>query len=123
MFCHKANAETISVRMRLSPYQSYILSQNAHKYNLDGLLKRGDILYAPYKCMLSRNTRDYVDKVLHGPRADLIGADRMLVIGRRGVRLYAAGFFRAADDSGHAYYADSMGQRIERTLLENILGL
>jgi len=123
MFCEKINAETISRRMRLSPYQAYILSLNVHKYNLDGLQKRGDILYAPYRCTLSHNTRDYVEKVLMGPRADLIGTDRMLVIGKRGVRLYPTGFFRAADDYGRMYYADSMGHRIERSLLENILGL
>lgn len=123
MFCNLTSAKRISERFHLSPYQFYILSQNAHKYDLERLQKRGDILYAPYKCHLARNARDYVDKVLHGPRADLIGADRMLVVDRRGVRLYAAGFFKAVDDRGHFYYADSMGQRIERSLLENLLGL
>ena len=123
MFCIKTTAERISERLRLSPYQAYILSLNAHKYNLDGMQKRGDVLYAPYKCMLSNDARDYFSKVLMGPRVDLIGSDRMLVIGKRGVRLYPTGFFKAADDCGHTYYADSMGQRIERSLLENILGL
>ena len=119
----RGQIEKISQRMRLSPYQVYIISMNSHKYDEHRMLKRGDVLYAPYRCSLSRNTRDYFSKVLLGPRADLIGSDRMLVIGRRGVRLYPTGFFKTSDNTGRTYYANSMGQKIERSLFENLLGL
>ena len=123
LYRQKSRISMLCDQLRLSPYQAYILFMNAHKYNMDGLQKRGDILYAPYKCTLSHNTRDYVEKVFLGPRVDLVGTDRMLVIGKRGVRLYSAGFFKASDSYGHSYYADSFGQRIERSLFENILGI
>jgi len=119
----RTQIEKISDEMRLTPYQSYILSMNMAKYNTGGFVKHGDVLYAPYRCALTKNMRDYIAKVFLGPRADLIGADHMLVIGGRGVRLYATGFYKAWDGKGHTYYADSMGQRIERSLFENILGL
>ena len=115
--------EKLSDELRLSPYQSYILSLNAEKYNTGGFVKHGEVLYAPYRCALTAGMRDYFAKVFRGPRADLIGADHMLVIGARGVHLYATGFYRARDNRGHPYYADSMGQRIDRSLFENILGL
>ena len=100
-----------------------MLQQHGHKYRLDRLFKRGDVLYAPYKCELSRDAKDYVNKILLGPRADLIGSDKMLVFGQRGVRLYATGFYKAADNTGHAYYADSTGAKINKNVFENILGL
>ncbi|MDR1207572.1 MAG: hypothetical protein LBK26_04130 [Rickettsiales bacterium] len=120
---NKARLEKISEHLRLSPYQTYILSMNMQKYKMDRLVKRGDVLYAPYRCSLPRGMRDYFSKLFLGPRADLIGADRMLVIGRRGIRLYPTGFYKACDNTGRSYYADSMGQKIERSLFEDILGL
>ncbi|MDR1361232.1 MAG: hypothetical protein LBJ18_02895 [Rickettsiales bacterium] len=120
---NKTYLEKISERLRLSPYQTYILSMNMQKYNMDRLIKRGDVLYAPYRCSLPRDTKDYFSKMFLGPRADLIGTDRMLVIGCRGIRLYPTGFYKACDNTGRSYYADSMGQKINRSLFENILGL
>jgi hypothetical protein len=115
--------ENIANRLRLSPYQSYILLLHGHKYRLDSLMKRGDVLYAPHHCNLSRDTRDFFEKVLLGPRVDLIGSDRILVADQRGVKLYDTGFFRATDREGRQYYADHHGQRITKSLFENILGL
>lgn len=109
--------------MKLSPYQSYILSTNGHKYKLDSLIKYGDVLYAPYLCNLSKDARDYFGKFVFGPRADLIGSDKMLVIGQRGIKLYATGFYKAMDNTGHHYYADSHGQRVARSMFDNMLGL
>ncbi|MCL1902471.1 MAG: hypothetical protein FWG18_02470 [Alphaproteobacteria bacterium] len=119
----KAGVEKISERMRLSPYQVYILSMNVHKYDESRLMKRGEVLYAPYRCSLSKDMRDYLSKIFLGPRADLIGSDRMLIIGQRGIRLYPSGLFKTSDNTGRKYYADSMGQKIDRSSFENILGL
>lgn len=117
------DVENISGRLKLSPYQSYILWRNGHKYKIDGLQKRGEVLYAPYRCELSKDAMDYFRKVLFGPRADLIGSDRTLVVGQRGVKLYAAGFYRACDDAGRSYYADSAGHRISKWAFDDVLGL
>jgi len=120
---NQTQIEKLSERLRLSPYQSYILAQNGHKYDIDRLYKRGDVLYAPYRCGLCKDTRDYLRKLIFGPRVDLVGSERMLIVGQRGVRLYATGFYKALDNAGQYYYADSYGTRINRSLFENILGL
>ncbi|MCL2737281.1 MAG: hypothetical protein FWE17_00245 [Alphaproteobacteria bacterium] len=120
---NKTQIEQLSERMGLSPYQSYILAINGHKYKLDSLVKRGDVLYAPYYCELTRDARDYFGKILYGPRADLIGPDRMLVIGQRGIKLYGTGFYKATDDVGEQYYADSMGRRIARSVFNRFFGI
>jgi len=120
---NRTHIEQISQRLRLSPYQSYILLLNGHKYRLDSLMKRGDVLYAPYVCNLARDAKDYFEKIIFGHRADLIGSDKMLVIGQRGVKLYATGLYRAVDNAGHYYYADSQGHRVNKSFFENVLGL
>jgi hypothetical protein len=70
-----------------------MLAQNFHKYNLRRLVKRGEILYAPYKCELSRSFRDAIEKIFFGPRADLIGTDKILVFDRRGIKLRRDGTY------------------------------
>jgi hypothetical protein len=119
---NRTHIENISHRLQLSPYQSYILLINGHKYRLDSLMKRGEVLYAPYTCNLTRNTKDYFGKILFGHRADLIGSDKMLVIGQRGVKLYPTGLYKAFDHSGQHYYANSQGHRVARSIFENMLG-
>jgi len=111
------SVDRISVRLHLSPYQAFILSQNFYKYNLDKLIKRGDVLYAPYRCDVCHDWRERIAKAFMGPRADLIGSDQILVVDQRGIKLYATGFYKAGDNYGHAYYADSQGHRIERSML------
>jgi hypothetical protein len=115
--------ELISNRLRLSPYQSYILLLNKHKYKLDSLQKRGEVLYAPHHCDMATDTKDFFQKVLTGPRADLIGSERMLVVGQRGIKLYDTGSYRAADTHGNSYYGDQSGSPMDRSLFENLLGL
>lgn len=109
--------DRIAFRLHLSPYQYFILSQNCYKYDLNRLMKRGEILYAPYKCNICRDWREQIAKVFIGPRADLIGTDQVLVHDQRGIKLYSTGFYRADDNSGHAYYADSHGHRVDRNLV------
>jgi hypothetical protein len=86
-------AERIAQSMFLTPYQFYILEQNGYKYDLARIRKKGNILYAPYKCKLAHNFRDAVAKMLYGARADLIGPDRILVLDRRGIKIHNDGTY------------------------------
>lgn len=106
--------EHLAKIFRLTPYQIYVLQQYGHKYNLDKLAKQGALLYAPYKCELTRSWTDAVAKIFLGPRADLIGPDEILVYDQRGIRLYKSGFYRAMDENGHSYYADQHGNILDR---------
>jgi hypothetical protein len=79
--------------LHLTPYQLYVLEQNGDKYDFNKLAKHGDILYAPYKCEISRSFQDSIKKLLLGPRADLIGRDSLLVFDRRGIKLHRDGSY------------------------------
>jgi hypothetical protein len=81
------NIDELNNRLGLSPYQIWVLSQNAYKYDLGGIRKFGRYLYAPYKCNLTRSFADAIKKMLRGPRADLIGPDSMIVSDRRGINI------------------------------------
>ncbi len=102
-------------QLRLSPYQSYVLENNAKKYNLDKLVKRGGILYAPHAYDDRGNLGEYLSRLLFGPRADLVGLDKMLVSGQRRVKIYSSGIF-SAYRNGLKYYADAMGNRASKNL-------
>jgi hypothetical protein len=84
--------DMLAQHLRLTPYQAYILEKNNTKYDFSRLVKRGGILYAPYRCDDRRGFAEYCARMLFGPRADLIGADRILVSDRRGIRIYPTGF-------------------------------
>jgi hypothetical protein len=79
----QTNIDALAARLRLSPYQTYVLAQNGYKYNLNKVKKIGDMVYAPYRCDSARGFWDEIEKILFGPRADLIGADRMIAYDRR----------------------------------------
>lgn len=87
---YQSRVLTLCQQMRLTPFQSYILEQNAYKYNLGRLVKRGDILYVPYVTSGNRWT-DAAARLLLGARADLIGPDKILVQGQRGIEFFADG--------------------------------
>ncbi|MDR1337672.1 MAG: hypothetical protein LBJ73_01430 [Rickettsiales bacterium] len=112
---HSRQTAMLSQHLRLTPYQTYVLENNGMKYDLSRLVKRGDILYAPYLCDDRRGVTEFCARILFGRRADLIGTDRMLVRDRRGIKIYSAGF-HSAYKMGVKYYADPMGNRIERNL-------
>ena len=117
---NKTTVVKLSEQLRLTPYQSYILEQNGEKYDLDALVKKGVVLYAPYRCKMTRGFADRIQKIFFGHRADLIGSDRILVRDQRGIRLYATGFFSARRD-GKKYYADSAGTHIEKSIFYRIV--
>jgi hypothetical protein len=83
----KADIDFLTKRFDLSPYQIYVLTRNGYKYNMNRIKKCGSAIYAPYQCGLARGFRDGIEKLLLGPRADLIGADRMIVSDQRGINL------------------------------------
>ena len=100
--------------LHLTPYQAYMLEQHGHKYDLDRVHKKGQIMCAPYKSNSCYGLRDCYHRVFHGPRVDLIGADRVLVCDQRGVKLYSGGLYHARDDQGDIYYADHMGNKLSK---------
>jgi hypothetical protein len=85
MLCRE-KLERISRAMSLTPYQLYMLEINSDKYNLHRLVKCGDVLYAPYRCQMSNGILDCMKKIFIGPRADLIGTDRLLAFNKRGIK-------------------------------------
>jgi hypothetical protein len=83
IICGMINIDDLIARYRLSPYQTWVVSRNAYKYNLERIRKLGNFVYAPYKCNIARDWRDAIEKLLRGPRADLIGTDRMIATDER----------------------------------------
>ena len=77
--------------LRLTPYQTYILEKKAPLYNLSRLVKRNGILYVPYRTVPAHRWRDASARILFGARADVIGPDKMLATGMRGVRVLPDG--------------------------------
>jgi hypothetical protein len=88
----KHQIDMLARYLRLTPYQAYILEKNSTKYDFSRLVKRGGILYAPYRCDDRSGFAEYCARKLFGPRADLIGADRILASDRRRIRIYPTGF-------------------------------
>jgi len=70
-------------RYNLTPFQMFILNQNGYKYNLNKIRKIGKTIYAPYKCEISRSFYDSIQKILRGPRMDIIGPAEMLATDTR----------------------------------------
>ena len=66
--------------LNLTPYQAAALASGVGKYDFARLEKRDGILYAPY---IERGVYPYIVKLIRGPRADIIGGDRMVESGRR----------------------------------------
>jgi hypothetical protein len=77
-FRMQRDIDYINRRFNLSPFQVYVITRNGYKYNMDKIRRVGDAIYAPYRCGIPRSIRDALEKIIFGPRADLIGADRMI---------------------------------------------
>ena len=108
----ESQISSLCARLRLTPFQSYILEQNAYKYNLGRLVKRGDILYVPYIATGNRFA-NAASRLLLGARADLIGPDEILVQGQRGIELLADGRYIVRRGNAR-HYVDVDGQNISR---------
>ena len=105
----------LSQHLRLTPYQTYILELNCKKYDFSRLVKRGTVLYCPYLHGDRKRMREHISRMFFGPRADLIGPDRLIIRDQRGIRVYATGFY-SARRNGVKYYADPLGNRIYRNM-------
>lgn len=116
---HNRKISMLAHHLRLSPYQVYILETNGKKYDFSRLVKRGNVLFAPYLCNDRNSVIDFCARMLFGPRADLIGPDRILITDRRGIKIYSTGF-HSAHRMGMRYYADPMGNRIERNMFSRL---
>ena len=75
----------------LTPYQTDTIANNRAKYHTEKMVKRNGIVMIPYRAD-ARDWREFCARVLFGPRADLLGADRPLAIDRRGIRSHHDGF-------------------------------
>ena len=114
---YKSQVSRICQHLGLTPFQTYILERNAYKYNLGRLVKRGNIVYAPY-LPSGRRLTDIAGRILFGPRADLIGPDRVLACGQRGVELYADGRY-VVHQGRIPHYVDIDGRPMTRTAFLN----
>jgi hypothetical protein len=63
----------------------WVIKQNGYKYDFSGIRRYGTAIYAPYRCKIPRNFRDWIERMFLGPRADLIGLDHMLASDERGI--------------------------------------
>lgn len=103
----------LCTQMRLSAFQCYVIQENWYKYNLQRLIKQGGVLYAPYKCPKPRRLSDCFATLFHGPRADLIGEDKMLINDQRGIKVYTDGCF-SGYKNGVKYYANTFGEQTNK---------
>jgi hypothetical protein len=98
--------------LRLNDFQQKALFSNPEKYDLDKLVKKGVVIYAPIakqcKCLKGR-----IKRLFFGPRADLVGENKILVENKRHIKLYRTGFYHSKDKDG-CYWADSTGRKISR---------
>jgi hypothetical protein len=88
-------------QLHMTPYQSYIIQNNWLRYDLTRLVKVGSVLYAPYRCNRISSFCDCIKRIFLGRRADLIGEDRIIVIGKRGIKVYNDGKFTEHKNCTH----------------------
>jgi hypothetical protein len=103
--------DKLTDKFRLSPFQALLLQEHGERYNLEKLVKKGDVLYAPLV-----RSGSAVKRLFLGQSADLIGNNKILVRGRRGIKLHATGFY-----SFGGKYFDPTGQQIARNLFYKIV--
>ncbi len=102
--------DNITKTLRLTPYQSYVLKNNTHKYNVARIVKRGGVVYVPY---LSRGFINYLIKLFCGTSADLIGQSQILVRNKRNIKFCNDGY-HCVQVGQYTYYADAKGRNISR---------
>lgn len=108
----KADVEKLAKAMGLSQYQQDVLMSNQDKYDMAGLVKRGEVLYAPH-LLKTKSIFEIARRALTGDSADLIGQDKMLLRGQRKIKFYAGGF-HCVSLGQFKYYADKDGHAVSR---------
>ena len=106
---HK-NINQLCDLLGLNQYQSSKLKTHYERYNFSRLQQRGGVLYAPYA---THGVRQFLEKLLFGARADLIGKNTMLLRARRGIQFCANGY-HCVRAGRYKYYADATGRVISR---------
>ena len=106
---HK-NINQLCELLGLNQYQSGKLKMHYDRYDFSRLQQRGGVLYAPYA---TRGVRQFIENLLFGVRADLIGKNTMLLRARRGIQFCANGY-HCVRAGQYTYYADAMGRVISR---------
>ena len=113
--------DKLTEKLNLNMFQQGALFHNPEKYNLDKLVKKGVVVYAPLveeaSCPCVGTLRDMV----YGEKADLIGENKILAHVQRGIKLYATGFYRAKAKNGRNYYADSSGRKLTHEEFKKIV--
>ncbi|MDR0967338.1 MAG: hypothetical protein LBL75_00700 [Rickettsiales bacterium] len=94
-------------KLRLTPFQVMMMTEHGDRYNIEKLVKKGDVLYAP----LRKSVFNFF-----GARADLIGASKVLVRENRRIKLYPTGFYSVG-----LKYFDPMGRQLTRKLFYKIV--
>ena len=115
----KADLEKLAKILKLSQYQRNILISNQDKYDMTGLIKRGDVLYAPHS-LRTKSVFEILYRAFTGKSADLIGQDKMLLQGQRKIKFYAGGF-HCVSVGQFKYYADPDGRAIPKHIFEQIV--
>lgn len=108
------NIEKLCKLLGLSNFQKQQIQDNYEKYNISGLIKRGKVLYAPYK------TDDLILRFFMGELADLIGEEKMLIQNSRGIEFFAFGY-HSLKIGDKKYYADPTGQIVTKKSVFDVL--
>ena len=112
------NFDTLVKMLNLNNYQVNKLKNCLDRYDLSGLQKRGGVLFVPY---VEHGVWQRLVRHLFGPRADLIGADRMLLRNQRNVRFCKNGY-HSVRVGRYTYYANALGQVVsQQEFLDNML--
>lgn len=109
----KSDIDKLADILGLSAYQRNVLKSHPDVYNLSGLIKRGNALYAPRNAT-SHRLLNFLSILFLGRPADLIGKNKMLVRNSRGIEFCAGGFYSAPIGRKYRYYADDCGNIITR---------
>lgn len=107
----------ICYTMNLTPYQAQTITSCAGKYDVNGLVKRGGVLYAPHA---ANGFIRGISRLLFGKTADLIGPDKTMLRAVRGLK-FCAGGFHCITVGRNKYYADASGRAISRDAFQRAI--
>lgn len=102
--------DNLSKNLRLTQYQSDLLKNNTHKYNIGRIVKRGGIVYVPYT---PHGLFAWIAKFIFGAHADLIAPHKTLIKKQRNIKFCKNGY-HCVKLGAYTYYGDAAGQAISR---------
>lgn len=104
------DVDKLANSLGLNEYQTAVLRENYHKYDVSGLVKRGGVLYAPRTTGYS-GFRNAIYKILFGQSVDLIGRDKILLHAARHVKFMSGGY-HCVRIGQYKYWADKDGNAV-----------